>query len=835
MKFFLFALVLLGSFSTSCSKKKSDSSEVTTATVETEEQVDEESAEYDIPSAPVAAVSTAKETTEEEAIEEAPTPFPVNIKLNRALISPITLSLNGAEELTIAAGLQEASFTSKHLLGDDISLSIVQQPTNPALTCTAPTGQIIFAGDPLELNCPSPSSIVVETGASTYKENLQYSLFAIILYDNGESRLMSDGCSWQSMDSSLAEISGSTFLTKSAGTVEIRGNCDSTDVSTLIQIESANITSISVVPSTSSLVVGESKSLQVLALFDDNSIVDISNEAVFTSSNSSVIDSTGLDGIRGLGAGSAQITVSFSGQSSTHDSTVREASLNSLELSPPLWTGAQGISKQFYATGIYDDDSHSDVTNAVTWSSSNLSVATINASGLVSLVGGGTATITAEYLGQTQSVQVVSESDPIQSVTISPDVAVIPNHFDVKMTATALFASGESLDITDQVYWSVSNSSIASVSNLSGQEGLLSTSTPGSVIVKASYQGTDYEKSFDVQDLNLDSISISPDGYLLAKGSDLQYTARANYSNGSSFDITDQSVWSENHGELSISNAINQKGLLENNFTGNAAETVTVSVSFSTVQASSNLILTPNALISLSITPDQGNIKNGESYQLKAYGAFDDGGAIDLSSYVTWSSSDGSLLDVSNAVENPGTVTALQSGTTVITAKYSGLTATASITSSDNASDLFVNGVGLKGEYFSGQTHDVANFKGSRIDAQVLFNWDRGLAPLGVGDNFSVRWTGSIRPKSTESYTFWMRSDDGIRLWVDDQLIVDNWTLHAPRWDVASVNLDLVEGQQYSIKIEFFENGGHAVAELHWETPTIALEAVEQIYLYPPE
>ena len=832
MRVFLFVLLHAGIFLTSCSKK-SDSSEVSTATVEAEEQdEDENEVEYNVPSVPVAAVSSSKEVIK---TEEAPTPVTVGLKLNRALTSPITLSLDDAEEVTLAAGLLEASFSTQHLLGDEITIEIQEQPTGPDLTCTVPAGPSAFTGAQIEITCPSPSSITIETGASTYKENLQYSLFGVILYDNGDSRLMSGGCSWLSMDTNLAEINGSTMQTKSAGTVEIRGNCDNTDVSALFEIVSANITSISVVPSTSSLVVGETQTLQVLAFFDDDSIVDISDEAVFVSDDTSIVDGIGLDAISGVGAGTTQVTISFSGQSSTHSSSVRETSLSSLEVSPPIWSGAQGIDKQFYATGVYEDDSHSDVTDAVTWSTSDSLIATVNSAGLVSLVGDGTATITAEYLGQTQTVQVESESDPIQSVSISPDLAIIPMDIELSMTATALFSSGDNLDITDQIYWSVSDTGLASVSNLSGQEGLLTTLAAGSFVVTATYQGVDYDHSFEIQNLSIDSITISPDGYLLAKGSDLQYAATANYSNGSSFDVTNQSIWTEDHSELSISNAINAKGLLENNFTGNAAETVTVSATFASVQANSNLILTPSVLSSLSITPDQGNLEKGESYQLKAYGAFDDGGAVDLSSYVTWSSSDGSLLAVSNGIDDQGTVTAIQVGTVTITAKYSGLTATASITSSENPSDLVVNGVGLKGEYFNGQTHDVAEYKGSRIDSQVLFNWDRGLAPLGVGDNFSARWTGSIRAKSTESYTFWMRSDDGIRLWVDDQLIVDNWTLHAPRWDAASVNLNLVEGQQYSIKIEFFENGGHAVAELYWETPTIVREAVEQIYLYPPE
>src|SRR3546814_11286121 len=66
-----------------------------------------------------------------------------------------------------------------------------------------------------------------------------------------------------------------------------------------------------------------------------------------------------------------------------------------------------------------------------------------------------------------------------------------------------------------------------------------------------------------------------------------------------------------------------------------------------------------------------------------------------------------------------------------------------------------------------------------RQDAQVDFDWGNGSPSAGVGsDSFAVRWEGFVEAPTTGNYTFWTQSDDGVRLWVNGNLVIDNWTLH---------------------------------------------------------
>ncbi|MGB0646933.1 MAG: PA14 domain-containing protein, partial [Bradymonadia bacterium] len=97
--------------------------------------------------------------------------------------------------------------------------------------------------------------------------------------------------------------------------------------------------------------------------------------------------------------------------------------------------------------------------------------------------------------------------------------------------------------------------------------------------------------------------------------------------------------------------------------------------------------------------------------------------------------------------------------------------------------------------------------------------------------NFRVRWSGYITPSYTETYTFATLSDDGIRVWIDDRLVIDNWTGHAPRFDYGRIQL--VEGRPYTIMVEYFQGGGGAVLELYWQSDSQVYELVPEAALRP--
>jgi len=124
---------------------------------------------------------------------------------------------------------------------------------------------------------------------------------------------------------------------------------------------------------------------------------------------------------------------------------------------------------------------------------------------------------------------------------------------------------------------------------------------------------------------------------------------------------------------------------------------------------------------------------------------------------------------------------------------------------------------GLLGAYF-----DEPNFSGIphyRIDANVDFNWGLQAPWPDFGtDTFSVRWTGLIKTASNPGvYTFYTFTDDGVRLWVANRLIINRWVDQAPTEAVGTITL--AADAFYVIVMEYYENGGGACASLYWQPP----------------
>jgi hypothetical protein len=173
-------------------------------------------------------------------------------------------------------------------------------------------------------------------------------------------------------------------------------------------------------------------------------------------------------------------------------------------------------------------------------------------------------------------------------------------------------------------------------------------------------------------------------------------------------------------------------------------------------------------------------------------------------------------------IRTPGNIITTGSGTNKTISGLSPGTYTFSV---NNA------GSGLSAEYFNNMTLTGTPVL-TRTDATVNFNWGSGNPGGAVNNNkFSARWTGQIQPLYSETYTFTTNSDDGIRLWVNGTQIINNWTDHAPTNNSGTISL--VAGVKYDIVLEYYENGGGAVAKLSWSSASQANQIIPQTQLFP--
>jgi len=139
-------------------------------------------------------------------------------------------------------------------------------------------------------------------------------------------------------------------------------------------------------------------------------------------------------------------------------------------------------------------------------------------------------------------------------------------------------------------------------------------------------------------------------------------------------------------------------------------------------------------------------------------------------------------------------------------------------------------GTGLNAEYFNGMNFETSRY--TTIDSTINFNWGV-VAPNSKvnNDNYSVRWEGQILPRFTGNYSFYINSDNGRRLWVNDQLIIDKWI--SDYGIEYSGNINLVANQKATIKMEYFEDAGGASCKLEWMHNNQPREVIPKTQLFP--
>jgi len=143
-------------------------------------------------------------------------------------------------------------------------------------------------------------------------------------------------------------------------------------------------------------------------------------------------------------------------------------------------------------------------------------------------------------------------------------------------------------------------------------------------------------------------------------------------------------------------------------------------------------------------------------------------------------------------------------------------------------------GGGIKGEYFNN-----ANLSGTpaltRIDPEVNFNLSGDQSPGAPirGDGWSARWTADLEILFTDMHTFSVNCQDGTRLWIDGELIINQWVTPTVTSKYYSLPIYLESGI-HSLRLEFFDSGGDAVEQLYWSTPTMAEEIIPAGPLQPP-
>ncbi len=142
------------------------------------------------------------------------------------------------------------------------------------------------------------------------------------------------------------------------------------------------------------------------------------------------------------------------------------------------------------------------------------------------------------------------------------------------------------------------------------------------------------------------------------------------------------------------------------------------------------------------------------------------------------------------------------------------------------------NKPGMQVTFFEGKEFEKELYQG--VDKGINHNWGGGGLPQGVPEtNFSARWEGSVIADESGIHKFGFTSDDGVRIWFNKKLVVDEWKSGSSTYYFSK---DLEKGKKYPVKIEYFQGKGGAIARLGWFTPAYArnqkaLSKFDSVYL----
>lgn len=143
---------------------------------------------------------------------------------------------------------------------------------------------------------------------------------------------------------------------------------------------------------------------------------------------------------------------------------------------------------------------------------------------------------------------------------------------------------------------------------------------------------------------------------------------------------------------------------------------------------------------------------------------------------------------------------------------------------------VFSAGQGLKGDYYD--NNNFTALKLTRTDPAINFTWGTGSPATSIApDSFSARWTGTVQPRYSETYTFTTVADDGMRVWVNGQQVIDDWS-GGPSESSGTIALEA--GKKYTIKVEYFEAVNGASAQLLWSSPSQTRQVIPQTRLFLP-
>lgn len=620
--------------------------------------------------ATVTATSGAAHTTVSVTVSAAPP--------NAVIVSPSSVSLLITQRQQLTAVVTDAG-------GHTISgAPVTWSSNNSAVAAVGTTGLVIAI-------LPGTATITATSGSVSGTASVTVSLvpvrkvsvtpdalsmivgdqqqLTLTLQDSADNVLSPTGHTvlWSSTSSGVASVTNAGLVSAVApGPAVVSAKVDALIATATVTVAQVPVATVVVTPALDTLVLAGTVQLAVVT--QDAAGNPLSGRAVaWASSDESIatVSSSGL--VHTFGVGSATITATSEGKVGASTIVVIPVPVATVAVSPATQSVIVGSATPAFTAVTKDGSGNVLNGRVVTWSSSDPSLATIDAStGIATGVAPGSVTITATSEGKTGTATLTVTMVPVATVTVAPTTQSV----DVGSQAPAYSAvtkDGAGNVLTGRtVTWSSSDPSLATID---ASTGIATGVAPGTVTITATSEGKTGTATLTVNPIAVGSVTVAPPSQSIVAGTFTVPSFSATVKDAANHVLTGRTVtWTSSIPAVAtIDNTGNANGL--------SPGTVTITASSGGKSGTASLIVTPVPVATVAVAPSSQAVVVGSTTPAFTTTLKDAGGNVLTGRVVTWSSSDETIA----TIDNSGNATGVATGTVTITANASGITGTASL------------------------------------------------------------------------------------------------------------------------------------------------------------
>jgi uncharacterized protein YjdB len=541
-----------------------------------------------------------------------------------------------------------------------VSASGVLSGVAPGATTVAATTDGVAGSSAVTVTVVPVGSVTVTPSTASLSAGTTAQLTASVR-DTAGNVLTGRVVSWTTSQSSTATVNGSGLVTGVApGTASIVATCEGKSASATITVTQAPVATVSVAPSTASMVVGGTTLLSA-TLRDAQGNLLTGRPVTWTSSQAGVATVNGSGLVTGVAAGTATVTATSEGKSGTATITVSTVPVATVTIIPSSAGLTVGSTVQLSAQ-LRDAAGNLLTGRSVTWTSGQTGIATVSTTGLVTGRAPGSATITASAEGKSGTASVTVTTAPVATVAIVPSTPTVVMGATVQLTAQLRDSAGNLLT-GRTVTWTSSQTGVATVNS----SGLVSGVAVGTATITATSEGKSGSASLTVTPVPVATVTIVPSTANVTAGATVQLAAQLRDSAGNS--LTGRTVtWTSNRTSVAT---VNGSGMVSGLTTG----TATITATSEGKSGSASITVTAVPVATVTVAPSTASLVVGATVQLAAQ-LRDSGGNLLTGRTVTWSSGQTAIATVNAS----GLVTGRAAGSATITATSEGKSGTAAIT-----------------------------------------------------------------------------------------------------------------------------------------------------------